>query len=306
MVYPSHAGWRWSLTHFKLKYWVLGFWAAATVALGSCQGLASNTQATPANSSIYFIGNSLTDEVQYRAFDTMVESQGRTLEWGRHMIPGAPLEWIFNHPNDGFREEPYGTYPHAFANYTWNYVTLQPTLRLLNDDLATITQFLELLKERSPDAEVFIYAQWPGNNGQDWDAQWLHEYTDRWDGTQRTRDYYETLTQTLNEQHPDFAPFRLIPVGHVMYALNQKMKAGEVPGYQKITDVYIDEGHLNSVGSYIVATTFYATIFQSSPVGIPIPPQYQEDQPISDELARIIQTTVWDVVTTTPLSGVTR
>ncbi|MBD1912971.1 MULTISPECIES: DUF4886 domain-containing protein [unclassified Leptolyngbya] len=299
-----HSAWKRRVTRFRLRYLVLGFWATAMVALGSCHSLVSSSQATPA-SSLYFIGNSLTDEVLYKGFDDMVESQGRPLEWGRHMIPGAPLEWIFEHPNDGFREEPYGTYPQAFANYTWDYVTLQPTNRLLNDDLTTIAQFLDLLKERSPEAQVFIYAQWPGNDGQDWDTQWLHEYTDRWDGTQRTRDYYETLTQTLNEQHPNFSPFRLIPVGHVMYALNQKMKAGEIPGFTKITDVYIDRGHLNSVGSYIVATTFYATIFQSSPIGLPVPPPYQEDQPISDELAAVIQNTVWDVVTTTPLSGVT-
>lgn len=282
---------------------LLGFWAGITVALGACHSLASS-QVAPTSSNLYLIGNSLTDEVLYRGFDALVESQGHTLEWGRHMIPGAPLEWIFEHPNDGFREEPYGTYPQAFANYTWDYVTLQPSQRLLNNDLEIIAQFLDLLKERSPDAGVFIYAQWPGNDGQDWDAQWLREYTGRWDNSQRTRNYYEILTQTLNEQHPDFAPIRMIPVGHVMYALNQQMKAGEVPGFDHITDVYLDKGHLNSVGSYIVATTFYATIFQVNPVGLPVPPQYQEDQPISDELASIIQNTVWDVVTTVPLAGV--
>lgn len=260
------------------------------------------TSAQSSESSLYLVGNSLTDAVRYDGLDALAESQGHPLIWGRHMIPGAPLDWIFNHPDDGFREEPYGAYRQAFANYTWDYVTLQPFDRQLNSDLETIAQYLSLLESRSPDAQVFIYAQWPENNSQDWDAQWLRPYTGQWDGTQRTQNYYETLTQTLNEQQLTARPIRMIPVGHVMYALNQRMKTGEVPGYQHITDVYTDGIHVNSVGSYIVATTFYATIFQSSPVGLPVPPQYQEDAPISDELAAIIQETVWDVVRATPLA----
>lgn len=66
--------------------------------------------------SVYFIGNSVTDQINYGGLDAMAETQGHTHLWGRDMIPGAPLEWIWEHPTDGFQEPPYGLYPNALPN----------------------------------------------------------------------------------------------------------------------------------------------------------------------------------------------
>ncbi len=85
-----------------------------------------------------------------------------------------------------------------------------------------------------------------------------------------------------------------------MEELDNRMEAGLVPGFSDITDIYIDDIHLDNVGSYIVATTFYATIFKQSPIGLPVPSEYQ---PLSSELTAIIQDTVWDVVPTISLTG---
>lgn len=260
--------------------------------------------------NLYMIGNSLTDEVLYNGFDTLVESQGYTLEWARHMIPGAPLDWILNNSTSGFNTNPYGYFPQAFSNYTWDAVTLQPYDRRVHEDVRAIDEILTQLEINSPEAQVYIYAQWPNNNGQDWETQWLRPYTGGWDGTQRTKDYYETLTLTLNETDSPLKPFYMIPVGHVMYELHQRMEAGLIPNYTSITQVYADDSHLNDVGSYIVATSFFATIFQQSPIGLPIPIEYRDERNsageslLSEELAALIQDAVWDVVTTTPLSGV--
>jgi Ca2+-binding RTX toxin-like protein len=253
--------------------------------------------------NLYMIGNSLTDEVLYQGFYELVGSQNVALNWGRHMIPGAPLDWIWNNPNSGFQQQPYGYYPQALSSFSWNAITLQPYDRLLNSDVSSVQQYLDLLAPNSPDADIFIFAQWPRFEGQDWETQWLRPYTGGWDGTFRTKDYYETLTRTLQGMDLD-ANVYMIPVGHVMHALHQKMQAGLVPGYTSITQLYADNTHLNSVGSYIVATTFYATLFRTSPVGLPVPAAYQADQPISADLAAIIQRTAWDVVTAIPISGV--
>lgn len=97
-------------------------------------------------------------------------------------------------------------------------------------------------------------------------------------------------------------PVRMIPVGYVMAELNGMMKAGKVPGYKSIHDVYADGIHLNNVGAYITACTFYATIFQEDPAGLP-----HDTYKVPDaELAKLIQQTVWRVVTAHPDSGVTR
>lgn len=49
-----------------------------------------------------------------------------------------------------------------------------------------------------------------------------------------TADYYEKLVGTLRNSQPDF-DFYMIPVGHVMGELNNRMEAGLVPGF---TDIY--------------------------------------------------------------------
>ena len=73
---------------------------------------------------IYFIGNSVTDILNYDGFQEIAESKGNTHVWGRHMIPGAPLGWIWAHPADGFSQGPYGLYPSALGNFTWDAISL--------------------------------------------------------------------------------------------------------------------------------------------------------------------------------------
>ena len=64
----------------------------------------------------------------------------------------------------------------------------------------------------------------------------------------------------------------MVPVGHVMYGLNQWMKAGKVPGYTDIKQLFADGIHLNNVGSYVVGCTYFATLYKQSPAGIALRP----------------------------------
>ena len=38
---------------------------------------------------VYFVGNSVTDTINYRALAELAKSRGHKHVWGRHMIPGA-------------------------------------------------------------------------------------------------------------------------------------------------------------------------------------------------------------------------
>ena len=94
----------------------------------------------------------------------------------------------------------------------------------------------------------------------------------------------------------------MVPVGHVMYELNQRMKAGEVPGYKAIKEVFADGIHLNNVGSYVVGCTFFATFYKENPKGLSGEPYKVHD----GKLAEVIQETVWRVVSTNELAGVAK
>jgi hypothetical protein len=88
-----------------------------TVALALPCCLSSTALAEDKPRCAYFVGNSVTDTIRYSSLAKLAESRGHALTWGRDMIPGAPLSWIWEHPKDGFQQEPIGLYPKALAQH---------------------------------------------------------------------------------------------------------------------------------------------------------------------------------------------
>ncbi len=256
----------------------------------------------PKTLRVYFVGNSVTDTINYRGLAELAKSRGYKQVWGRHMIPGAPLQWIWEHPKDGFQEPPFGHYPNALANYQWDVLCLQPFDRHLDGkdgDVAMAKNFIDLALKKSPDLHVFVYARWPRQGKDDFDTAWQKKYTGRWDNTNETKDYFERLTLELRKAYPKLK-IHLVPVGHVMYGLNQWMKAGKIPGYTDIKQLFADGIHLNNVGSYVVACTFFATLYKQSPTGLPSEP-YKVTDP---KLAAAIQDVALRVVKWHELAGI--
>ena len=279
---------------------------------------------------VYFIGNSVTDTVRYGELAKLAAAREVKLEWGRTMIPGAPLEWIYTHPNDGFQQEPYGTWSKALHDFAWDAVSLQPFDRQLhgkNDagkdlgDVALIKEWAEIAARKNTDVQIYLYARWPrvtsGGKGADFDkndydptkpgsgndlskvddftARWEAKYSGGWDNSNETRDYFDTLLREVRKETPFLKnPPLLVPVGHVMNALHTQMKAGQVPGYTSIYQFYKDGIHLNEAGSYLVGCTYFATLLKQSPVGLPTAPYGK----IDPALAETIQKTIWEVVNT--------
>lgn len=255
---------------------------------------------------VYHVGNSITDAINYNSFGQLAQSRGHKYVFGRHMIPGAPLSWIWEHRDQGFREEPFGYYPNALPNYQWDVLTLQPYDRHIegNDgDVVMAKNYIDLALPKSPDLYIYVYSRWPRreqDGSLDFDKKWLRKYTGGYDGTEETKDYFEKLTLELRKANPKIRDrIFMVPVGDVLYELNQQMKAGKVPGYTSITQVYADGIHFNDVGSYIVGCTFYATLYKDNPKGLTATP-YKVNNP---QLVSIIQDAVWKVVRKHPLSG---
>lgn len=291
---------------------------------------------TPRSLRVYFIGNSVTDTVRYGPLAQLAAIREVKLAWGRHMIPGAPLEWLYTHPNDGFREAPYGGWSNALTGFAWDAISLQPFDRHLHEknergedlgDAALIARFARLAAMKNPDVQVYIYARWPrvtiagksvafdkndydptkpgGGNDlakvDDFAARWEAKYTGAWDVTNESRDYFDRLLREVRQLTPELSkPVLLVPVGHVLADLNLQMKAGHIPGWTNIYQFYKDGIHFNEPGSYTVACTYFATLLRQSPVGLPTAPYGT----ITPQLARQIQETAWRVVMTHPDSGV--
>jgi hypothetical protein len=121
------------------------------------------------------------------------------------------------------------------------------------------------------------------------------------DLTNETRDYFEKLLHEVRAQTPFLKhPPLLVPVGYVLADLHTQMKAGKVPGWTNVYQLYKDGIHLNQPGSYAVACAFFATLFKQSPEGLPTEPYGR----IPPELAKTIQQAAWAVVQAHPDAGV--
>jgi hypothetical protein len=290
---------------------------------------------------VYFVGNSVTDTVNYKALAELAESRGYKQTWGRHMIPGSPLFllWEASEKKSGFTEPPFGHVQEALANHQWDAVTLQPFDRLLTNkntegadtegDLVTIQKMIDQALPKSPEVQFYIYSRWPritinGKAAQydkdayrtdvqgipvgpgpvdDFTERWQRKYTGGWDGSNETRDYFEQVVQEVRRANPGMKkPVKLIPVGDIMNELHQRMKAGDVPGYSSIFQLYKDGIHLNEAGSYLVGCAFFATLYGESPAGLPTEPYKVTDARLAD----VIQQTVWKVVSQHPLTGVAK
>jgi YVTN family beta-propeller protein len=293
----------------------------------------------PINSlRIYYIGNSVTDIINYGALATrLVENLDvNTVQWGRHMIPGAPLDYIRDNSTDGFMESPYGYWPTALNNYAWDILSLQPFDRQIvasdgSDigDLDQITNYAQLAAAQNPNTQVYIYARWPRitiNNGQgvdfditdfdptvpgsgvDASSGQIDDYNVRWNGiytggfnNNETANFFQSLVTQVRTTTPFLnKPVLLVPVGYVFADLHQQMQNGNIENYSDIHQIYKDAIHLTEIGSYIVRMTYYATIMKKSPVGL----SSENIENLSPAFVQQIQETVWRIVRNHPLAGV--
>lgn len=284
--------------------------------------------AAPKPFRVYMVGNSVTDAVNYQGLQKMAESRGYQWTWGRHMIPGAPLPWLWKSQDSGFSQDPFGRSRQALTDFAWDAVTLQPFDRHLRDDqgdadIPAALEMIDLAVKKNPKTKLFIYARWPRmthrGKGYEFDKnaydpnldrsqidltrvdtyadRWNAKYTGNWDETNESRDYFETLRRELQAARPGLKDqIRLIPVGHVFAALDQKMKAGKVPGYTSIYQVYNDAIHMGRLGTYIVGATFFASLTGQSPVGLPA----TTHGPLPPVVVPVVQQTVAEVVRKTP------
>lgn len=270
--------------------------------------------------NVFHIGNSVTDTLQYDRLDQVSTGLGQSYTYGRHMIPGAPLSWIYDNPTSGFMTSPYGYYANALPNYTWDVLTLQPFDRQLSGadgDRTMAGNFIHLALTNPANANmrVLIYSRWPRRendsattyHGYSFRDQWDRSYTDpSWNGGFETRDYFEKLTEALRLDYPDLT-IDIAPVGDVLYLLSERMELGLINHFTDISQIYSDGIHFDdggphgNIGSYAVALTFYATMFQDSPIG---DAQFGLWGITDAVLAGQIQQTVWDVVEGHPYSGV--
>ena len=99
-------------------------------------------------------------------------------------------------------------------------------------------------------------------------------------------------------------PVQVIPAGQAMARLADAIDAGQVPGFDDITQFFEDDVHPNGKGLYFLALVHAATIDGRDPRGLPplLTRTWQNrDAVISDGLARVLQRLAHDAVREAPV-----
>lgn len=159
-----------------------------------------------------------------------------------------------------------------------------------------------------PETVVYLYETW---HRLDDPAGWLErldtDLVERWVAHLKYPDLERSGTERA---------VRLIPAGQVLAAVTRQIEAtpGGIGGLTTREDLFarsndgtLDTIHINDIGKYLVALTHYAVLYRRSPVGLPYALNKADGTPAnapSAEAAKMLQTTVWDVVRSLRMTGV--
>lgn len=267
--------------------------------------------ATAAGDSAYFIGNSLTWDSQPNGIAALAGDQGGQLTVGYHIRCSSSLETIAANPTDVCVTPvaAFGVYGDALPGHHWDAVTIQPFPSqgsTMIDDLGVILDMIGLTRTGPGNTSTtfYLYQSWPGKG--DYQTRWDQAVVDADDTpTTAARQYYDHLIERVRAATD--ATVYMIPVAEVLYEMDVRLRAGELPGYGSADDLYRDNTHMRlDIGRFTAGLTTYSVLTGTDPDGITRPDGfYVEPNPalavdLDDATYQFIWSTVRDVVNASP------
>jgi hypothetical protein len=293
------------------RFAAMGMLAAAVgISVGPGRAWA-DTDTQPAGKTVrtFHIGNSLTDTID-GWLKPVAESAGRALDFHRFTIPGAPTDWLWDHPGTGFGDSRYAEAFVALAPL--DHLFTQPFAghgRDVANEAEYSGRFYRLARKHSPNVRMWLYVQWPGKTfddrwsqarGEDLAPAKLRPAKTWEEGVANHVGYTELVRARMERENPGH-PIRIVPGGPALARLKRAIEAGKVPGVTDFFQTHFsDDLHLSAPGRYLVALVHYACIFGESPEG--------KVGPLTSGLtpaqARIYQRIAWETVKNYRPSGV--
>jgi len=170
-------------------------------------------------------------------------------------------------------------------------------------------RWADLARKANPETRIYFYESWhPTDTAEGWLERIDTDLTKHWEN--------DILLPAMSRD-AEVRPIHVIPAGQVMahFVRDVETRGGvdNVPDrfalFAMQADGSRDPIHLSDLGLYLVALTHYAVLTGTSPVGLPHELQRADgtaaDAPGADA-ARMMQDSVWHVVTHYPKTGVSQ
>jgi len=265
--------------------------------------------------SVYHLGHSLVG----RDMPAMLAQLGGAghsyalqLGWGtslkEHWEPDLPING-FEAENDTPQFRPARA---AIGSGQYDAVVLTEMVELrdaikYHDSARYLSKWADLARQAAPATRVYLYESW-------------HRLDDPMGWLSRLDSDLEALWED-KILLPDLAaggaarPVHVIPAGQVMAAFVRAVEAaGGVDNITGREDLFArdetgapDPIHMGDLGAYLVALTHYAVLYARSPLGLPRQLTRADGTAATapgPNAARLMQQTVWQVVTAYPKTGV--
>ena len=234
------------------------------------------------------------------------------LGWGtslkEHWEPGEPIKG-FDEENDHPRFRPARE---AVTSGDYDAVVLTEMVEIrdaikYHDSGKYFPRWAQAVRDANPETRVFLYESWHNLEAPE---GWLTRLD-----LDLTRYWYDKILLRDLARNAPARPAYVIPAGQVMAELVRTVEEQGGVGnmttredlFRRNEDGSLDNIHVNDMGSYVVALTHYAVLYQKSPVGLPHQLQRADGTPAdapTEDLARLMQETVWTVVRQHPETGV--
>lgn len=157
----------------------------------------------------------------------------------------------------------------------------------------------------NPDVTLYLYETWPAvDDAEGWLTRVERDLSRHWEN-----DILLPAVQATG------APIFVVPGGQALAAtIRAIITQGEVDGVSRIEDFFAlaadgsqDTIHINDLGSYVIAVTHYAVLYHANPTGLPYQLWRADGSPTAapgPKLAKLIQETVWEIVTSYDKTGI--
>lgn len=289
--------------------------------------LAGTAQAKSLRS--YHIGNSLMVDSMMPRMSTYAQQVGVNHTVGYHIRPNSNLNQIRNNVDgsvltSGATNTFYWTT--ELANQQWDAIVLEPWKNGTLDGSSDQFAFFANYATNSPDARLFVYAVWPdyfvGGAPATRPDEDTGQFADRWNRTpsnapgQLFREaalWYEHYFDYVTAKLPGRS-IEIIPVGHVLYEIEQRIEAGQFnyAGVDNIVDFYRDDLHLagaqpsngpggasdptpaNDIGRFVAHVTTLSMLHRRSFAGLH--PNDSLFNALPTDFTNAVSEIAWDVI----------
>ena len=177
-----------------------------------------------------------------------------------------------------------------------------------------VEKFARLAFEHNPDIRITVQEYWLPNDEYNpvypLDTRKIvdHNATDLAELRKANARYEHDIEAHVREINQRLGKNALVvvPVGAASIALREKIISTRVPGLKVQWRLFADMwGHPTPPLKALAAYCHYAVIYRRSPVGLPMPPELEQNKEFAiPALNKLLQELAWDAVIHNPMTGV--